>query len=419
MRRRTLGLVAGSVSILGLWLVWPNADPAPRRMAPVPPSAVAPPDAPATESFLAVAEAPGIMTEIEDASVKRALAPMGPPPDDAREAWKPFSASIEALEAVVQRPGLTLPEVDFGDLAPPILQVQLVTQALLVRGWDKAVSGYPEQGVDDMLNAYAFAVRIVDAGNYAIDVAVGVGLQGAALRELGELLDASVDDAAHRAALAGLLEHRARGGAAARVVPRDCAAVKLQTAEDLGRPRAMLRYTQLEGVVDDLGIPPGLANSVVSAAVYDPAETRAQIDAACFAAMARLTLGQAPVASDLAPPVVPPVGPELVLELFNNPAGHAAAVGTDYSYLSIGATEAAVAAGREVLTTVVAARLFLWAGGKPPARVEDLVPVWLPTAPIDPYSPDGIRIVDGVVRSAGEDAPDRPRYRPRLAIAIE
>jgi hypothetical protein len=44
MRRRTLGLVAGSVSILGLWLVWPNADPAPRRMAPVPPSAVAPPD---------------------------------------------------------------------------------------------------------------------------------------------------------------------------------------------------------------------------------------------------------------------------------------------------------------------------------------------------------------------------------------
>ena len=78
-----------------------------------------------------------------------------------------------------------------------------------------------------------------------------------------------------------------------------------------------------------------------------------------------------------------------------------------------------MAASREVLTTVVAARLFLWAGGKPPARVEDLVPVWLPTAPFDPYSPDGIRIVDGVVRSAGEDAPDRPRYRPRLAIAIE
>jgi hypothetical protein len=201
-------------------------------MAPVPPSAVAPPDAPATESFLAAAEAPGIMTEIEDASVERALAPTGPPPDDAREAWKPFSASIEALEAVVQRPGLTLPEVDFGDLAPPILQVQLVTQALLVRGWDKAVSGYPEQGVDDMLNAYAFAVRIVDAGNYAIDVAVGVGLQGAALRELGELLDASVDDAAHRAALAGLLEHRARGGAAARVAI-DRARTRLRT-----RPRS-------------------------------------------------------------------------------------------------------------------------------------------------------------------------------------
>lgn len=341
----------------------------------------------------------------------------------------PFAEAIAAIGAVVARPGLTIPDEALDATSLPVIDVQRVTFALLVRGWDRALSGQPEDGVADMLRAYAFGVRIVDAGESLLDVAVGVGLQAASLRELGELLDAtgptsapaSAGSPAHRAALAGLLKYRARGSATARVVPHDCAALKLQTAKDMAEPGAMLRYTQLEEVVDTLGVSPTVANAVVSTAVYDPLETRAQIDAACLAAMMRLAEGRPPVPDVKTPPPAAPVGPELVLELFDNPAGHAAARDTGRTLLTIGAREASILAAREVLTTVVAARLYLWASGNAPTRVADLVPAWLPTEPVDPYRPEGLRIVDGLVRSAGQDVPDRPRADtdPRLAIAIQ
>ncbi len=439
MRPSIPWIVVGVGALVGLWLAWPEAEPAPAQVRIVPPSAVAPPDVPATEAFL---EAAALSASVPDRdrtreALARALLPKGPPPDDAREAWKPFAEAIAAIEAVVARPGLTIPDEDPDATSLPVIDVQRVIFALLVRGWDRALSGQPEDGVADMLHAYAFAVRIVDAGESLLDVAVGVGLQGASLRELGELLDATgpasgpasgptsapalAGSPPHRAALAGLLKYRARGSATARVVPHDCAAFKLQTAKDMAEPGAMLRYTQLEEVVNNLGVSPTVANAVVSTAVYDPVETRAQIDAACLAAMMRLAEGRPPVPDVKTPPPAAPVGPELVLELFDNPAGHAAARDTDRTFLTVGAREASILAAREVLTTVVAARLYLWASGNAPTRVADLVPAWLPTEPVDPYRPEGLRIVDGLVRSAGQDVPDRPRADtdPRLAIAIQ
>jgi hypothetical protein len=434
MRRSIPWVLVGVGALVAFWLAWPEAEPAPAQVRIVPPSAVAPPDVPATEAFL---EAAALSASVPDRDrtregLARALLPKGPPPDDAREAWKPFAEAIAAIEAVVARPGLTIPDEALDATSLPVIDVQRVTLALLVRGWGRALSGQPEDGVADMLHAYAFAVRIVDAGESLLDVAVGVGLQAASLRELGELLDATgpgsgptsgpalAAEPAHRAALAGLLKYRARGSATARVVPHDCAALKLQTAKDMAEPGAMLRYTQLEEVVDTLGVSPTVANAVVSTAVYDPLETRAQIDAACLAAMARLAEGRPPV-SDVKPlPSAAPVGPELVLELFDNPAGHAVARDTDRTFLTVGAREASILAAREVLTTVVAARLYLWMSGEAPTQVSDLVPAWLPNEPVDPYRPEGLRIVDGLVRSAGQDLPDRPRADtdPRLAIAI-
>jgi hypothetical protein len=440
MRRSIPWIVVGVGTLVGLWLAWPEAEPAPARASVVPPSAVAPPDVPATEAFLKAAALSAKMPNLQGTreALARALLPKGPPPDDAREAWRPFAESIAAIEAAVARPGLTIPDEDPDATSLPVIDVQRVIFALLVRGWDRALSGQPGQpaqpaqiveGVADMLHAYAFGVRIVDAGESLLDVAVGVALQAASLRELGELLDASgpasgpgsAAEPAHRAALAGLLKYKARGSATARVVPRDCAALKLQTAKDMAEPGAMLRYTQLEEVVDTLGVSPTVANAVVSAAVYDPVDTRAQIDAACLAAMMRLAEGRPPV-SDVKPlPPAAPVGPQLLLELFDNPAGHAAAWGSDRGYSGVGAREASIWAAREVLTTVVAARLYLWTSGKAPTQVSDLVPAWLPTEPVDPYNPEGLRIVDGVVRSAGQDVPDRPHADtdPRLAIAME
>jgi hypothetical protein len=431
MRPSIPWIVVGVGTLVAFWLLWPEAEPAPARASVVPPSAVAPPDVPATEAFLKAAALSAKMPNLQGTreALARALLPKGPPPDDVREAWRPFAEAIAAIEAAVARPGLTIPDEDPDATSLPVIDVQRVIFALLVRGWDRALSGQPEAGVADMLHAYAFGVRIVDAGESALDVAVGVAFQAAALRELGELLDAtgpasgpgSAAEPAHRAALAGLLKYKARGSATARVVPRDCAALKLQTAKDMAEPGAMLRYTQLEEVVNTLGVSPTVANAVVSTTVYDPVDTRAQIDAACLAAMMRLAEGQPPV-SDFKPlPPAAPVGPQLLLELFDNPAGHDAARGSDRSYLSVGAREASTWAAREVLTTVVAARLYLWTSGKAPTQVSDLVPAWLPTEPVDPYSREGLRIVDGVVRSAGQDVPDRPHADtdPRLAIAME
>ena len=274
MRRSIPWVLVGVGALVGLWLAWPEAEPAPAQVRIVPPSAVAPPDVPATEAFL---QAAALSASVPDRdrtreALARALLPKGPPPDDAREAWRPFAEAIAAIEAVVARPGLTIPDEALDATSLPVIDVQRVTFALLVRGWDRALSGQPEDGVADMLRAYAFGVRIVDAGESLLDVAVGVGLQAASLRELGELLDASgptsapalAGSPAHRAALAGLLKYRARGSATARVVPHDCAALKLQTAKDMAEPGAMLRYTQLEEVVDTLGVSPTVANAVVS-----------------------------------------------------------------------------------------------------------------------------------------------------------
>ena len=444
MRPSIPWIVVGVGTLVGLWLAWPEAEPAPARASVVPPSAVAPPDVPATEAFLEAAALSAKMPNLQGTreALARALLPKGPPPDDAREAWRPYAEAIAAIEAAVARPGLTIPDEDPDATSQPIINVQRVIFALLVRGWDRALSGQPGQpaqpaqiveGVADMLHAYAFGVCIVDAGESLLDVAVGVALQAAALRELGELLDAtgpasagasggvSQAESAHRAALAGLLKYKARGSATARVVPRDCAALKLQTAKDMAEPGAMLRYTQLEEVVNHLGVSPTVANAVVSTAVYDPVDTRAQIDAACLAAMMRLAEGQPPVSDVKPPPPAAPVGLQLLLELFDNPAGHAAAWGSDRGYPSVGAREVSIWAAREVLTTVVAARLYLWTSGKAPTQVSDLVPAWLPTEAVDPYSPEGLRIVDGLVRSAGQDVLDRPRADtdPRLAIAME
>lgn len=357
--------------------LWPSLDDEP-------PLDVSQAEAP-TDTWLALE---AVMSEVPMAyadAMRYALEGHGLPKET--EVWRIASDSLQALSTLKEASPIVSPprgatsQGSQADLTPLIP----LAQAQILRGWDRYSGGDAGKAAEDILQADRFGQRLADGSQSPLMSLVGAAIQGQALRELQELLSVSYEPSVHALVAERLPRQAPQDERFRAVLQRECSEIEallmdpLQSAEAVGGP------------MDSKSLP---------SVLYDTDATVAQHRRWCREADAWLML---PPDQRGDPPSYLPEGISETLA-YNR---------TGLEYMKVVSPEGALRmAGhlpearlqRDVLRLLTAARLYGYAnGGQLPAEAGALVPEFLPTLPLDPFTGDELEIEHGEIEdSEGE-----------------
>ena len=307
-------------------------------------------------------------------------------PEEA-EVWRKASESLQALSALGEASPIVSPprgptsQASQTDLFPLIT----LAQAQMLRGWDRHRGGDAGKAAEDMLQADRLGQRLADGSQSPFMSVIAAAIQRQALGELQELLSVSYEPSVHSLVAERLPRQAPQEARFRAVLERECSDIEallmdpLQSAEVVGGP---------------------LGSKSLPSIFYDRDATVAQHRKWCREADAWMAL---PPEQRADPPSYLPEGISETLA-YNR-------VGIEY--LKVVSPEGALRmAGhipearlqRDVLRLLTAARLYGYANdGELPAEANALVPEFLPSLPLDPFTGDELEIEHGEIEdSEGE-----------------
>jgi hypothetical protein len=374
-----VGLAVGLLVFHQAWQAsyWPSIDDEP-------PLGVPQAEAPTDSWFALEAVMSAVPMAYADA-MRYALEGHGLPKET--EVWRMASDSLQALSALREASPIVSPPrgpTSQGSQADLIPLIPLA-QAQILRGWDRYSGGDAGKAAEDILQADRLGQRLADGSQSPLMSLVGGAIQGQALRELQELLSVSYEPSVHALVAERLPRQAPQDDRFRAVLQRECSDIEallmdpLQTAEAVGGP------------MDSKSLP---------SVLYDTDATVAQHRKWCREADAWMELPPDPRGE---PPAYLPEGISETLA-YNR---------TGLEYMKVVSPEGALRmAGhlpearlqRDVLRLLTAARLYGYAnGGQLPAEAGALVPEFLPSLPLDPFTGDDLEIEHGEIEdSEGE-----------------
>jgi hypothetical protein len=328
-------------------------------------------------------------------SAQEQLSGIGMPPNSS--VWAHQQVSLARIKQAMTRPGLRTPyREDFEDAVPDILPLMQIGRNQVLRGWESAEAGLLLEAVDDMLLADTFGSRLSDGSEDLIIVMTGIALMQIALEELEELIAlVGLEEREFFArALDGLQVNRPLStSATARGVTRDCMMFEA-TYRELGERPELL----LSEMSTDAQVTPSPIQSRIIAFRYDADATIAQHRRVCRAAVRRMASMPYEQEGTYAPPIQP--------SGFYNDVGSIMLNIAAPDFTRFADQERTTSVHRSGLVVLLAARLHTTDHGTPPATLEALVPEYLPSVPLDPFtgkpmSLTGTRLVTGAVDVQG------------------
>ncbi len=374
-----LGLAAGFLMIHLVWQasLWPSLDDEPSR-------GVSQSEAP-TDSWRALKAVMSAVPMVHGDAMRYALEERGLPEEP--EVWRQASDPIEALSGlrgaspIVSPPRGPTNQASQTDLFPLIT----LAQAQMLRGWDRYRGGDAGKAAEDMLQADRLGQRLADGSQSPFMSVVAAAIQRQALGELQELLSVSYEPSVHLLVAERLPRQAPQEGRFRAVLERECSDIEallmdpLQSAEVVGG---------------------SLGTKSLPSIFYDTDATVAQHRKWCREADAWMALHPEQRAD---PPSYLPEGISETLA-YNR---------VWIEYLKVVSPEGALRmAGhipeaqlqRDVLRLLTAARLYGYANdGELPAEAHALVPEFLPSLPLDPFTGDELEIEHGEIEdSEGE-----------------
>ncbi len=303
------------------------------------------------------------------------LSGIGMPPNAS--VWAHQQVPLARIKQAMTRPGLRTPYRErFEDAVPDVLPLMQIGRNQVLRGWESAEAGLLLEAVDDMLLADTFGSRLIDGSEDLIIVMIGIALTEIALEELEELIAVvSLEERAVFArALAGLRANRPQStSATARGVTRDCIMFEA-TYRELGeRPELLLSEMSMDGQVT-----PHPIQSRIIAFRYDADATIAQHRRVCRAAVRRMASMPYEQEETYAPPIQP--------SGFYNDVGSIMLNIVAPDFTRFAEQERTTSVHRSGLAVLLAVRLHVADHGTLPVTLEALVPEYLPSVPVDPFT---------------------------------
>jgi len=394
---------------------WPPIDTPPVSL-PAPPVELDTESLPLFYAALAAAK------DIDGADLTEALKDEGPPEDSKLEGWRAHAAALEALEALLARPGLRLPVQPLDEELPSMGAALALGRLVLLRAWWQAGQGAQAAAVADLERALQLGLVLEHAGGSMLVTMVGLAVQGMAIDEIQELLTAPAR--LEGEALAPLEVRLQAATAWPPGIVAGLAAECLSGEEMWESLRGMSVSEMLETSSMDgarkRSAPPAGDQRASDSWLLNVDKTRAFARRDCAKRLARIQIAR---------PTRPPLEPiELWRDGFHpgqyldNPVGRILLSIASPSFESFTERSDAVRARRRLLLTRLALLRFGHDhDGNVPATLTDLVPDYLPAVPQDPYSDAalGYDLEARRVSSVGAelDSVDK-EYRAKLSMVF-
>ncbi len=326
---------------------------------------------------------------------RAALSPAGPPADRDRGLWHRDVAAHALLEQAVARPGLTIPYPEnYLDDFPNLLPYQNLARSRCLRGWDRALDGDLEGGVEEMLFPMGLGQRFLDCETALLPAMVGIAIQGIALDELTELMDTEAAETPEALAHAAgaLLSLSESPPALSRALAWECA-----TAEEVfrGDLAALAGY----GAGGIGGSPP--AQEFLFSLGYDADTTIAWHRSRCRQQVVQGALPWPRREEVDFEPLWPGGDRPSAGQLLHDPVGRIMIEIAMPDYGSFVEREDRLRARQRGHALAWAARAYaLDHDGHPPLEASELVPDYIDHLPLDPFAEQPLLLEDGRVFSA-------------------
>jgi len=317
-----------------------------------------------------------------------------------RGVWALAADQVEALSSVMESSSIVSPTRTFAnkDSQPSLIPLMLLAEAQILRGWDRYDGGDNIEAVKGMLRADRLGQQLANGSQSLLMSVVGYSIQEKALKALQDLLFVAHEPSVHALVAERLPLQAPQADRFRASLLRECA-----------NSEALL----LDPLKTEAAVPEARGSKRLPGILFDRDATVAQHRKWCRAADAWLALLPAQRGR---PPAYLPEGLSKVLT-YN-------AIGLEYlkvlsleGYLNMAESVRERQLHREVLRLLTAARRYAFAhSGQLPARADLLVPKYLPSVPLDPFTQAALKIASEQIKgSRGEPvwitlptAPDEP-----------
>jgi len=357
---------------------WPSLDEEPPLAVP---QAASP-----TDSWLALEAVMSAVPMEHRDRIRDALEEEGMPAE--RGIWVLAADQVEALSNVMESSSIVSPTRSLAseEPQPSLIPLLPLAQAQILRGWDSYDGGEPIEAAEDMLLADRLGQQLVNGSQSLLMSVIGHSIQTEALAELQELLSLVHEPSVHALAAERLPLQAPQEGSLRAALLRECANIEALLLAPDQSALAVLSGGPSERLVGML---------------YDVDATVAQHRRVCRAADAWAAL--LPVERGQPPTSIPEGLSEVVT--YNITGVKLLQMLSMDGSLNMVDGEREGQLRREVLRLLTAARLHGFAhSGQLPAGADALVPEYLPTVPLDPFTGAALEIASGQIETSQGEA---------------
>jgi len=315
--------------------------------------------------------------------IRDALEEKGIPAD--RGSWVLVADQLKALLPLIGTSSIVSPTRKIGseDSQLSLMPIILLAQAQLLRGWDRNERGDMLAAARDMLLVDRFGQQLVNGSQSQLMNAVGYSVQEMALKSLQQLLFVAHEPSVHALASQRLAVQAPQEGQLRRALLRECA-----NSEEL----LLDPFKTADMVVRDAWKSKGLPGTL-----FDQDATVAQLRKWCRAADAWLALLPAQRGRS---PAYRPQGLSAVLT-YNVIGIEYLKIVSPQAHLQMAEAIDEQAVRRRVLRLLTAARLYGFAHSRElPERAEQLVPKYLKSVPLDPFTGAALKIESEAIKAS-------------------
>ncbi len=382
-RRILLGMVSVVLAVVALLVIdqirqanaWPSINDQP-------PLAVPQVQVP-TDSWLALKAVMAAVPMQHSDRIRKALQEKGIPVD--RGSWVLVTDQLKSLASLMGKPAIVSPIRKIGseDSQLSLMPIIVLAQAQLLRGWDRTEGGDMLAAARDMLLVDRFGQQLVSGSHSLMMSVVGYSIQEMALKSLQQLLFIAHEPSVHALVSERLAVQAPPEGHLRQGLLRECA-----HSEEL-----LLDPLKLA----DVDVRDAWASKGLPGTLFDQGATVAQLRKWCRAADAWLALLPAQRGRS---PSTRPHG--LSAALTYNVIG--------IEYLKIVSPEAHLHAAeaiheqalhRRIISLLTAARRYGFEhSGELPERAEQLVPEFLTSVPLDPFTGKALKIEAEAIKTS-------------------